>query len=75
MGGTEKYAADKKLYDDMFQAIRALTIPKFLKIRIFGKKLLQSVSFFSISVKCFDSNYSPRKKYSLIHRTASFVQL
>ena len=50
-----------KSYGDMFQAIRALTVQKILKIRIFSPKLLQNGSCFSFAVKCFDSNYTPRK--------------
>ena len=36
MGCTEIYAADKS-YDDMFQAIRAVTVQKILKKRILSK--------------------------------------
>ena len=60
MGCTEKYAADKKLYD-MFQAIRALSVQKILKIRILRCKFLQNESFFSFSLKCFDFDCTPRK--------------
>ena len=60
MGCTENYAADKS-YDDMFQAIRALTVQKILNIRILSKKFLQNESFFSFSLKCFDLNCTPRK--------------
>ena len=35
-----------KCYDDMFRAIRALTVQKILKIRILSQKFLQSESFF-----------------------------
>ena len=45
-----------KSYDDMFQAIRALTVQKILKIRILSQKFLQNESFFSFSLKCFDLN-------------------
>ena len=34
-------------YDDMFQAIRALTVQKILKIRVLRQKFLQNESFFS----------------------------
>ena len=40
-----------KSYDDMFQAMRALTIQKILKIRISSQKFLQNESF-----SCFLSN-------------------
>ena len=50
-----------KSYDDMFQAIKTLTIQKILKIRIFSPKLLQNGNFFLFSVKRFDSNYTPSK--------------
>ena len=43
-----------KSYNDMFQAIRALTAQKILKIRILSKKFLQNESFISFSLKCFD---------------------
>ena len=50
-----------KSYDDMFQAVRALTVQKILKIRILSQKFLQNESFFSFSLKCFDLNCTPRK--------------
>ena len=45
-----------KSYDDMFQAIRALTVQNILKIRISSQKFLESESFSSFSPKCFDLN-------------------
>ena len=42
-----------KSFDDIFQAIRALTIQKILKMRILSQKFLQNESFFSFSLKCF----------------------
>ena len=50
-----------KSYDDMFQAIRALTVQNILKIRISSQKFLQNESFFRFSLKCFDSNCTPKK--------------
>ena len=47
-------------YDDMFQAIRALTVQRILKIRILSQKFLQNESFSSFSLKCFDLNCTPR---------------
>ena len=49
MGRTEKYVVDKS-YDGMFQAIRALTVQKILKIRILSQKFVQNESFFSFSL-------------------------
>ena len=60
MGCTEKYGADKS-YHDMFQAIRALTVQKILKIRILSQKFFKNESFFSFSLKGFDLNCTPRK--------------
>ena len=40
-----------KSYDDMFQAISALTVQKILKIRILSKKFLQNEGFFSFSLR------------------------
>ena len=45
-----------KSYDDRFQAIRALTIEKILKIGILSQKFSQNESFFSFSFKCCDLN-------------------
>ena len=50
-----------KSYDDMFPAIRALTVQKILKIRIVSQKFLQNEIFFSFSLKCFDLNCISRK--------------
>ena len=50
-----------KSYGDMFQAIRALNVQTILKIRILSQQFLQSESFFSCSLKCFDLNCTPRK--------------
>ena len=50
-----------KSYDDTFQAVRALTVQKILKIRISSQKFLQNESFFSSSLKCFDLNCTPGK--------------
>ena len=60
MGCTEKYAIIKS-YDDMFQAIRALTVQKIFKIKILSQNFLQNETLFSFSVKCFDSKCTPRK--------------
>ena len=63
-----------KSYDDMFQAIKALTVRKILKIRIVSKKFLQNESFFSFSLKCFDLNCTPRKDttiYNVWHHSYS----
>ena len=57
---TEKYTADKS-YDGMFQAIRALTIQKILKIRILCHKFFQNEGLFLFSLKFFDLNCAPRK--------------
>ena len=48
-----------KCYDDMFQAMKALTVQKILKIRILSKKFLQNESFISFSLKYFDLNCPP----------------
>ena len=63
-----------KSYDDRFQAIRALTVQKVLKIRISSQKFLQNESF-----SCFLSDLNwfklySKKGYSHIHRIASFGQ-
>ena len=50
-----------KSYDDMFQAIRALTVEKILKIIFLSKKFLQNESFLSFSLKCFDLSCTPGK--------------
>ena len=44
MGCTEKMQ-QMKSYDDMFQAIRALTVQKILKIRILSQTFLQNERF------------------------------
>ena len=62
-------------YDDMFQALRVLTVKKILKIRILSKKFLQNESFFSFSLKCFDFNCTPRKDTTIYNCMPSFVQL
>ena len=48
-----------KSYDDMFKAIRALTVQKILKIRILSQKFVQNEIFFLFSLKCFDLNCTP----------------
>ena len=50
-----------KSYNDMIQAIRALTIQKIFEIRIVSQKFLQNETFFSFSLKYFDLNCIPRK--------------
>ena len=62
-----------KNYDDMFQAIRALTVQKILTIRIFSQKSCKMKAFL-VSLKCLDL-IAPQKGYSHIHRMTSFVQL
>ena len=56
-----------KSYDDMFQAIRALTVQKILKIRILSQKFFENESFFSFSVKCFDIKGIIPRKDTTIH--------
>ena len=48
-----------KSYDDMSQAIRALTVHKMLKIRILSQKFFQNESLFLFSLKCFDFSRTP----------------
>ena len=48
-------------FADMFQAVRDLTIPKVLKIRISSQIFFQNESFFSFSLKSFDLNCIARK--------------
>ena len=60
--GTLKIRRQIKTYDDMFQAMRTLTVQNILKIRILSKEFLQNERFFSFSFKCFDLNRSPRKQ-------------
>ena len=50
-----------KCYDDIFQAIRALTVKKIPKIRISSQKFLQNESFLLFSLKGFDLNCTPEK--------------
>ena len=54
-----------KSYDDIFQAIKGLTVQKLLKIIILIQKLLQNKSFLSFSLKCFDLNCTPRKETAI----------
>ena len=49
-----------KSYDGMFQAIKALTAHKILKIRILSQKFLQNESFFSFYFKFFDLRCTSR---------------
>ena len=49
-----------KSYDDMFPAIRALTVQKNSKKNL-KSKFLQNESFFSFSLKCLDLNCNPKK--------------
>ena len=48
----------------MFQAIRASTVQKNLKIRILSKKFFQNESFLSFSLKCFDLSCTSRLFHS-----------
>ena len=48
MGCTEKYAAEK-IYDDMFQAIRGLTVQKILKIGILRQNSCKMKAFLVFS--------------------------
>ena len=49
-----------KSYDEMFQAIKALTVHVILKTIILSEEFLQSESIFSFPLKCFDLNCTPR---------------
>ena len=74
MGCTEKYAADKS-YDDLFQAIRALTVQKILKSKNLKSEIFPKWKLFLVfSQKLWVELYS-NKRYNHIHRAASFVQL
>ena len=63
-----------KSYDDMFQAIRALTVQKILKIRISSKNFLRNESFSRFLSNLLFKLYS-KKRYNHIHSIPSFVQL
>ena len=68
-----------KSYDNMFRAIRALTVQKIHKIRMLSQKFLQNESFYLFSLKFFDLGYAPRKDKTIyiawhhLYRSTHFI--